>query len=104
MAKANPTVLELLEAIYEYLSKALTKDELKFIFSTPQNSQLLERARERRVRDGFDAIYEVAIKGPFKRSDVLGSHRRFLGVRAAKMGDGTDRLHFNIGPGTVSRF
>ncbi|KXN86918.1 hypothetical protein AN958_09513 [Leucoagaricus sp. SymC.cos] len=101
--KANPTMMELLQAIYEYLSTPLTKSDIKFILSTPQNSRNLEQARECRARNGFDAVYAVAIQSPFKRSDVLGSHRRFLGIRAAKIGDGTDRLYFNLGSGPVPR-
>lgn len=99
----DPTVLDLLEAIYTYLNTPLTEEDLKFIRSTPQNIKLLEDAHKERIKDGFDAIFEVAIKGPFRRSDVVGGHRRFQGIRAVKMGDGTNRLYFNLGPGPVPR-
>lgn len=101
VSKKRPTILDLLQAIYGYLNMPLTDDDIKFICSTPQNIDLLKTAREGRVRDGFEAIYEVAIKGPFRRSDVVGGHRRFQGIRAVKMGDGTNRLYFNLGPGPI---
>ncbi|KAF9454579.1 hypothetical protein P691DRAFT_717071 [Macrolepiota fuliginosa MF-IS2] len=104
VTKKNPGVSDLLEAIYAYLSTSLTKDDIEFIRSTPENVGLLENARKSRVRDGFDAVYEAAIQRPFRRSDALGGHRRFQGIRAVKMEGGTDRLYFNLGPGPVPRF
>ncbi|KAJ3565008.1 hypothetical protein NP233_g7914 [Leucocoprinus birnbaumii] len=101
---SNPTVLELVQAIYDYLSTPLTETDLRYIHSTPQNEQLLEKARKQRVEEGYYAVSDVGHKGPFKRSDVLGSHRCFHGIRAVKMGDGKDVFFFNLGPGRVPRY
>lgn len=100
----NPTVLELTQSIYNYLSTPLTDSDLKYVRSTPQNEQLLERARQRRVEEGYFTINDVECKGPFRRSDVLGSHRCFYGIRAVKTGDGKDVLFFNLGPGRVPHY
>lgn len=98
------TVGGLLEAIYAYLGTTLTEQDLHFVRITPQNVALLKKARKKRVKDGFHAVNEVALKGPFRRSDVVGGHRRFQGVRAVELSDGTTRLYFNLGPGPVPRF
>ena len=100
----NPTVLELTQSIYNYLSTPLTDSDLEYVRSTPQNEQLLERARQRRVEEGYFTINDVECKGPFRRSDVLGSHRCFYGIRAVKTGDGKDVLFFNLGPGRVPHY
>ncbi|KAF5357984.1 hypothetical protein D9756_001479 [Leucocoprinus leucothites] len=104
ISKPNPTVLELLQAIYDYLCTPLTNTDLRYIHSTPQNGESLERARKQRVEGGYYAVNDVEHKGPFRRSDVLGSHRCFHGIRAVKMGDGKDILYFNLGPGRVPRY
>jgi len=100
----NPTVLELIQSIYNYLNRPLTQDDLRYVRSTSQNRHLLEQARQRRIEEGYYAINDVERKGPFRRSDVLGSHRCFYGIRATKMGDGQDVLFFNFGPGRIPRY
>ena len=101
---SNPTVLELIQSIYNYLSTPLTQDDLRYVRSTPQNGHILEQARQRRIEEGYYAINDVERKGPFRRSDVLGSHRCFYGIRATKMGNGQDVLFFNFGPGRVPHY
>jgi len=101
---SNPTVSELIQSIYNYLSTPLTHDDLGYVLSTPQNRHLLEKARQCRIKEGYYAINDVERKGPFRRSDVLGNHRCFYGIRATTMGDGQDVLFFNFGPGRVPHY
>jgi len=102
--RSNPTVLELIQSIYNYLGTPLTHDDLRYIRSTPQNRHLLEQACQHRIEEGYYAINDVERKGAFRRSDVLGSHRCFCGIRATKMGDKQDVLFFNFGPGRVPHY
>jgi hypothetical protein len=98
---SSPTVQHLLQAIYEYLNTPLTNEDYRSICSNPHNVDRLNVSRECRARDGFDAVYT---EGPFRRSDVIGGHRRFLGIRAVKLQDEILTLHFNLGPGPVPSF
>lgn len=104
VSETNPTILQLLEAIHEYLKTPLTEEDYRWFSSQPQNVERLNVSRESRVRDGFDAVYGAAIQGPFRRSDTLGGHRRFLGIRVVKLQDEILTLHFNLGPGPVPRY
>jgi hypothetical protein len=98
---STPAILELLQAIYDYLNTPLTNEDFRSICSNPHNLGRLNVSRECRIQDGFDAVYT---QGPFRRSDVIGGHRRFLGIRTVKMQDEILTLHFNLGPGPVPSF
>jgi hypothetical protein len=98
--KARPTILEVLTAIYDYWAQPLTTDDMLDICQESENIGRLKKAREERAKDGCE-FEAVAMQG-FKRSDVLGGHRRFWGLRTHINGfsdDGTCLLGVAVAPG-----
>jgi len=96
------TIRNLLEGIYAYFRTPLTRDDLRHINSIPDNRMCLRYARAQRAKDSYE-IEAVVISQGYRRIDVVGSHRRFNGLRISILPDQTWRLYMNLTPGTVPR-
>ncbi|KIK68544.1 hypothetical protein GYMLUDRAFT_723781 [Collybiopsis luxurians FD-317 M1] len=129
--KSRITVRDVLDAIQTYLSVPLTNgDYRKAVQVQTQtdginhgNGIRLLRARRMRalngcelrsvalkrrsIEDGWSARFMGANQGEssfYRRSDVLGTYRRFLGVRSVVYSDNSWRLLLGVGPGPVPQF
>jgi len=94
--KENMSIRDLLDAIWEYMCIYLTEDDVRRVESGGQSANL-ENAARKRVKDGFE-LEVAAMDQGFKRVDVLGSHRRFLGVRLEVYNDRTFALFLGLAP------
>ncbi|KAG6837928.1 hypothetical protein H0H93_008322 [Arthromyces matolae] len=77
---SNFSVRDVLDAIWEFMRQPLTEGDMQRLIAAGERENLEYSAR-RRVRDGHELI-PVSMKEGFRRSDVLGGHRKFLGLRA----------------------
>ncbi|KAJ4000184.1 hypothetical protein F5050DRAFT_1709228 [Lentinula boryana] len=119
--KTNITVCDVMDAIHEYLSVPLTNEEyLKVIeVRTPTdgirhtNGMRLRNARRLRASNGCElrsvALRARALTGAgeflmYRRSDLLGAHRRFMGLRPVAFADGTWKLLLGLGSGPVPKY
>ncbi|KAG6833757.1 hypothetical protein H0H87_001189 [Tephrocybe sp. NHM501043] len=91
---ANCTVRDLLDAIWEYMHYPLTKRDMERVDMAGQRENL-ERSARQRVKDGYD-LRPVALKTGFMRVDVLGTQRKFLGLRAVVNADKTWMVYMGL--------
>lgn len=96
------TIGEVLEGIYTYLRKPLTRDDLWEINRVPGNRESLRYARAQRAKDSHE-IESVVLAHGYKRVDVVGGHRKFQGLRVVILPDQTWRLYLGLCPGPVPR-
>ncbi|KAG6886057.1 hypothetical protein C0993_004047 [Termitomyces sp. T159_Od127] len=81
------TVRDVLDAIWEYMRKPLTEGDMARVIAAGERDNLDLSARQR-VRVSHELL-PVAMKDGFRRVDVLGGHRKFLGLRAVVNSDRT---------------
>ncbi|KAJ4488668.1 hypothetical protein C8R41DRAFT_406413 [Lentinula lateritia] len=129
--KSNITVRDVLDAVHTYLSIPLTNGDYKKAVEvqTPTdgvnhgNGMRLRSARRLRASNGCE-LRSVALRGRaledgwsaqlmgadpgessiYRRSDLLGTYRRFLGLRPIVFSDGSWKLLLGLGPGPVPKF
>lgn len=97
------TVKAVLDAIFKYLHEPLTGPEMNILFSTPWNRETVWYVMQRRAMSGSELPMFV-MNGLPKRIDVLGSHKKFQGLRVCMFNDGTWEAYMGLMPGEVPRF
>ncbi|KAF5389569.1 hypothetical protein D9757_004127 [Collybiopsis confluens] len=128
--KGHISVRDILDAIQAYLAVPLTNGDYRKATEVPTqtdginhgNGTRLRHARRMRASNGFE-LRNIALRGRaiedgwsprlmgagpgessiYRRSDVLGTYRRFLGLRPIVLSDNTWRLVLGVGPGPVPR-
>jgi hypothetical protein len=93
------TVMDLLDAVYEYFQQPLTEGEEKEIKAQPGGEQKLNDAWSRRVQDSYEALPAISAQYGYVRSDVLGRFRRWQGLRAVVFANGSWKLYLRLLPG-----
>ncbi|KAG6890919.1 hypothetical protein C0995_000876 [Termitomyces sp. Mi166 len=88
------TVRDVLDAIWEYMRKLLTDGDMARVIAAGERENLELSARHR-VRVGHELV-PVAMNDGFRRVDVLGGHRRFLGLRAVVNLDRTWTIYMGL--------
>jgi len=98
----NPkiTIRDILDAIYDYFQKPLTRRDFRRICESPCNAARLTFAAHKRARDSYE-LRSVGLASGFKRVDALGDHRRFQGLRPVVFQDNTWKLFLGLLPGPV---
>ncbi|KAG6911664.1 hypothetical protein DXG01_007914 [Tephrocybe rancida] len=94
VATSDCTIRDLLDAIWAYMRKPLTEQDIVRVEMADQRENL-ERSARRRVKDGHE-LRPVALKTGFMRVDVLGAQRKFLGLRAVVNPDRTWRVYMGL--------
>jgi hypothetical protein len=100
----NPdiTLCDVLDAIYKYLREPMKPEEMELLKSVPGNEANIQYAAHQRATDSYD-LYSVTMKSGFRRVDVLGGHRMFMGLRPVVFQDNTWKLYLSLRPGPVPR-
>ena len=98
--KPKVTIRDILDAIYEYFQKPLTRKDFQRINETPYNAARLTISAHKRARDSYE-LYSVSLESGFRRVDIMGSHRRFQGLRPVIFQDNTWKLFLGLLPGPV---
>ncbi|KAJ7216611.1 hypothetical protein GGX14DRAFT_358804 [Mycena pura] len=103
---AGARIIDVLDAVHAYFLKPLTRRDLTLVRRSkspvnPDPIESLDRAAFRRAGDCYD-LYEVAMR-EYKRIDVLGTFRKWGGVRPVVFMDGTWRLFLNLLPYEVPK-
>ncbi|KAG5351264.1 hypothetical protein C0989_007204 [Termitomyces sp. Mn162] len=88
------TVRDVLDAIWEYMRKPLTDGDMARVTAAGERENLELSARQR-VRVGHELL-PVALNDGYRRADVLGGHRRFLGLRAVVNLDRTWTVYMGL--------
>lgn len=94
------TIRDILDAIYEYFQKPLTRRDFRRISRHPQNVARLTFAAHERAKDSYE-LFPVSLASGFKRVDAMGGHRRFQGLRPIVYQDNTWKLFLGLLPGPV---
>ncbi|KAK7044060.1 hypothetical protein VNI00_007775 [Paramarasmius palmivorus] len=76
-ASPVPTIGDVLDHLHTYFRIPMSPGEINLLFQTPQNKENVLQAKRNRVKEGFDLV--LAEEG-YRRSDVLGVHRKFGGI------------------------
>jgi hypothetical protein len=95
--KATITIRDILDAIYEYFQKPLTRRQVQRITSVPNNLTRLTMSAHKRVKDASDLDAFTMTSG-FRRIDAMGGHRRFQGLRPMVFQNNTWRLLLGLLP------
>jgi len=98
--KANISVCDVLDAIWGYMREPLTDEDVLRITKSGGKTNLEYSARKR-IRDGFE-LSAVARRNGYRRVDVLGSHRKFQGLRAEVYRDKTWKVFMGLKPRHVA--
>ena len=98
--KPRVTIRDILDAIYEYFQTPITRRDFQRINESPYNAARLTMSAHKRARDSYE-LYSVGLASGFKRVDVMGSHRRFQGLRPVVFQDNTWKLFLGLLPGPV---
>lgn len=96
------TLCDVLDAIYTYLQEPLKPQDMERLKSVPGNEANVQYAAHQRATDSYD-LYSVTMKSGFRRVDVLGGHRMFMGLRPVVFQDNTWKLYLSLRPGPVPR-
>lgn len=92
------SLFDVLHAIYTYLQEPLKPQEIERLKSVPGNEASVQYAAHQRATDSYE-LYSVAMKSGFRRVDVLGGHRMFVGLRPVVFQDHTWKLFLSLRPG-----
>jgi hypothetical protein len=95
--KPKVTIRDILDAIYEYFQKPLTRREFRRINELPSNAVRLATSAQKRASAAHE-LYSVGVESGFRRVDVMGSHRRFQGLRLVVFQDNTWKLFLELLP------
>lgn len=102
ISSENVTIRDILDGIFKYLRKPLTEEDIEALNTIPGNLDSLDYARTKRAKESLE-VDSVVMSSAYRRVDVVGTHRRFAGMRIVIYPDNTWRLHFNLLPGPVPR-
>lgn len=101
--KSKITVLDIMDAIYAYFQQPLTRADFRLLKrANPENMSTITYTAHQRAWEG-GGLYGVNVKEGFLRADVLGGHRRWMGMRGAVFADGTWKVFMGLMPGPVPR-
>ncbi|GLB33611.1 hypothetical protein LshimejAT787_0104950 [Lyophyllum shimeji] len=98
--KAEISARDVLDAIWEYMQQPLTDEDVLRIEMSGEKTNLEYSARKR-IRDGFE-LSPVARRNGYQRVDVLGGHRKFLGLRTEVFQDRTWKVFMGLTRGPVA--
>ncbi|KAF8076191.1 hypothetical protein FPV67DRAFT_401982 [Lyophyllum atratum] len=98
--RADISARDVLDAIFEYMRKPLTNEDVLRVRMGGGMTNL-ERSARLRIRDGHE-LRAVARRNGYMRVDVLGGHRKFLGLRAEVYPDRTWKVFMGLRPGPVA--
>ncbi|KAJ7496633.1 hypothetical protein FB451DRAFT_199658 [Mycena latifolia] len=104
--KKGVTIIDLLDAVHNYLMVPLTEMDFRLIRRSrspinPSPYTPLAEAAIRRADESYE-LHGISTK-EFKRIDALGTYRQWGGVRPVLFQDGTWKLFLNLLPYSVPR-
>lgn len=100
--KPKITIRDVLDGIYDYFERPLTRSDLRRLRRDPNNTASLTYSAHQRAGDSYE-LYPVGLASGFRRSDAMGGHRRFQGLRPVVFQDSTWKLFLGLLPGPVPR-
>ncbi|KAJ6631399.1 hypothetical protein B0H10DRAFT_2207067 [Mycena sp. CBHHK59/15] len=103
---SSAKIIDVLDAVRAYFMTPLTREDFRIIRESrsplnPEPLRPLARMARKRAGDAYE-LFDISMDH-FKRIDVLGTYRRWGGVRPAMFQDGTWELFMNLLPGPVPR-
>jgi hypothetical protein len=95
--KPDITIRDILDAIYEYFQKPLTRRDFRRISESPYSADYLTISAHRRAKASYE-LYFVGLASGFRRVDVMGRNRQFQGLRPVIFQDNTCKLFLGLLP------